>query len=325
MQTHADATAELHVRRQGTRSWPAVISLLLLLAYALWQNVWTPADLLTAFRLVTLLWLPPAALVYSFVRRECFDATEAAVLSAASGLTFTTASYFVISTFSVRFPWLLPLWPAPIIVCGVVAVLRLKAGLRRWWTSSDRFRDWGRVDWTLAALLAGSLCVTARFQRAFEPAPEVHGSRFVLNGDQTFFASIAYELQRNSPPRQHSMRAGSRDRAYHHLSHLTLALAGMASGENDLLRLHLVVVYSAMIILHALLVFCTARSLGGARPGGWESGCCSSPRFPSNRRTPRGCRCFISRCSHKRQARSSRRCSPARRCFTDWFRRTPPC
>jgi hypothetical protein len=112
-------------------------------------------------------------------------------------------------------------------------------------------------------LIIGSLAVTARYERAWSPESGGRSLRFVLNGDQTYFTSVAYELQRGNPPEQHPNRAGIAERAYHHFPHLTLAIAGVVSRQSDLLRLHLAVIYPILVAMHVLLAYSIARILGG--------------------------------------------------------------
>lgn len=263
-----------NVRVSG-RSFAAAAALLLLVAYAGFGGVWRLGDLVSALRLVALLWLPPAVLLYGVVRRECLDATEALVLSAVGGLTLATVLSFGFSTLGVAVPALQPYWPAPFVLCGVLAVLRVGKWIRASRSSRsiaesgslDARAGPGRVDWTLIALVVGSLCVTARYQRPFAAGADEGGARFVLNGDQSFFTSVAHELQRGSPPAQNPMRAGARQAAYHHLPHATLALAGSVAGEEDLLHLNLTILYSTLVALHVLLVFCMGRRLAGTGAG----------------------------------------------------------
>ncbi len=125
-----------------------------------------------------------------------------------------------------------------------------------------------RPDWALLAIMAASLCATARYQRPFEPDRPTGGVRYVLNGDQTYFVALAQELERSDPSATCSIRAGVRERPYHHLSHLTLALLAREGHATDILRLHLVTGYSVLVCLACGLTFCLTRELSGSRPAG---------------------------------------------------------
>jgi hypothetical protein len=126
----------------------------------------------------------------------------------------------------------------------------------------------GRLDWSLIALLVASLCVVARYQTAFEPTQD--GARqFVTDGDQTYYASLVYELGRHVPPLQQPIRAGNPERAYHLFPHLTTMLVGRFTGQHDVLRTHLVYEYAWRVFLLCLATFCMARVIAGSRPAGY--------------------------------------------------------
>lgn len=240
---------------------------ILLVTYVCLANVWTFADIVNGLVLLGVLWGPAGLLVYRFVRPGCADAIEASTLAACGSLTIVTAVNCLICTLSYWVQSLQILWPIFIAVCLLLAVVQLVLAGRKWRHHRECLPTWSRIPWLLIALILGSLLVTARYQRPVEKLDAGRASRFVLNGDQTFFASIAYELQRNNPPQQHPCRAGVPERAYHHFPHLTLAISGTISGQSDLLRLNLTVIYSAIVILHVLLAFCIARILGGDAAG----------------------------------------------------------
>ncbi|MCX7388979.1 MAG: hypothetical protein NTX48_20155 [Planctomycetales bacterium] len=243
-----------------------------ILAYCSVSGTWQADDVIAGFRLVGILWFPPAFLIYRWIRFTCVDSTEAWTLAAASSFTAMPAVNCFFSTIAVWWPSAELLWPATIAGCaltaGAIAVRSAWKVWRNFGTSSCR----RQLPWLLIFLIIGSLVVTARYERAW--STEAHGKslRFVLNGDQTYFTAVAYELQRSNPPAQHPTRAGVPERAYHHFPHLTLAIAGAVSGQSDLLRLSLVVIYPMLVAVHVLLAYCIARILGGANAGAF-AGC----------------------------------------------------
>lgn len=272
-----------------------LVSAILLVVYIAAGKVWGLSDVWTAVRGIALLWLPVWLFLFVTLKDECADNVENGFLSAVGSLALTTGLAFAANMASVWWSgarhatWLVPLGLFVAAVWRLVSSTALIAGSRQspaaiavpltktvnassnlnlkinQWMA--RLRFW-RPDWALLALIVASLCVTARYQRPFEPVGNRGDVRYVLNGDQTYFTSLAYELTRNCPPADCPYRSGVRERAYHSLPHLTLALFSQASGETDLLRSHLVVGYSALVVLCCGLVFCLSRELGGCRAAG---------------------------------------------------------
>ncbi len=247
--------------------WLPLLSLVLLVMLAAVGKVWSLSDVWSAVRGVTLLWFPTWFFLCVVLRRECIDEIEIAFLSAVGCVAFVSGLALLSDAAAIWWPaarhakWLVP------IALMMAAVVILK---RRGANGSETlvgFRHY-RPDWMLVALVLASLCATARYQRPFEAVGDSGDVRYLLNGDQTYFTSLAYELDRGCPPADCPYHAGVRERAYHSLPHLTLALFGQASGETDLLRSHLVVGYSVLVALCCGLVFCLSRELGGSRSAG---------------------------------------------------------
>jgi hypothetical protein len=241
------------------------ITVLFVLLYAL-SDVWALDDVLPAVRGILLLWLPVGMFLFATLRGECSDMIETLTFSAVGSLALSTALSFLTDACAVWWPlaksavWVIR---ALLLVGACIILARQMRSLPGIW--KERFR--ARPDWTLVALLVGSLCATARYQRPFEAAGQPR-QRYVLDGDQTYFTALAYELQRGSPPQDCPIRAGVPERAYHQLPHLTLALLGEAAGQSDLLRLHLTVFYSVLVVTLAAVIFCAGCALGGSRAAG---------------------------------------------------------
>ena len=87
------------------------------------------------------------------------------------------------------------------------------------------------MDWLLALLVVLSLLANSKFKRAFVKT-EDGGHQLVTDGDQTYYASIAHELGRQTPPAQQSTRAGVPDRATI-FPHVTSMLVGRFTGQYE--------------------------------------------------------------------------------------------
>ena len=267
-----DLFLQTFFRTRSKTSIGMLLCVVLILAYATVSGTWQAGDVIAGFRLVGILWLSPAFLIYRWIRCSCTDSIEALTLAAAGSFSMMTAVNCFFSTLAVWWPSAELLWPATIAGCAFSAAgiaVRSAWRVRRNAGTSRRQR---RLPWLLIFLIICSLAVTARYERAWSTEEDGKSLRFVLNGDQTYFAAVAYELQRSNPPEQHPTRAGVPERAYHHFPHLTLAIAGVVSGQSDLLRLSLVVIYPMLVAMHVLLAYCIARCLGGANAGALAGG-----------------------------------------------------
>jgi hypothetical protein len=232
--------------------------------YVLLGGVWSSVDVWSAITAGAFVWLPVGVCLFLILRSECSDALEALVLASAGAIAFSTAISFACDTLAIAWPWAKHL---PGVIRGVV--LAGACGLlfqRRREAAAALFGV--RPDWTLLALIVASLCATARFQRPFEIDQGGRGVRYILDGDQTYFAALAQELQRSNPAGTCAVRAGVSERPYHHLPHLTVALLASACDAPDVIRLHLVTGYTALVSLSCCLMFVLTRELSGSRAAG---------------------------------------------------------
>ena len=247
--------------------WLPLLSLVLLVMLAVVGKVWSLPDVWSAVRGLALLWLPTWFFLCVVLRRECIDGIETAFLSAVGSVAFVSGLALLADAAAIWWPAARHAkWLVPIALMMAAVVILKRRGANDW----EAVVGLGhcRPDWMLVALVLASLCATARYQRPFEAVGDTGDVRYLLNGDQTYFTSLAYELDRGCPPADCPYHAGVRERAYHSLPHLTLALFGQASGQTDLLRSHLVVDYSVLVVLCCGLVFCLSRELGGGRGAG---------------------------------------------------------
>ncbi len=240
----------------------------LFVAYVVFGGVWTSADIWPALRGIVLLWLPCGWLLYELLRGECRDICETLTLSAVGSMAITTGLALACDLLALQWP--VARWGLSVICGGMLtgACFMFARRIQRdGWARRHVFPT--EVNWKLLAVLLASLCATARYQRAIEPASGSDSrNRFVLHGDQMYFTALAAELQRSNPPQQSAVRAGTPERAYHNLSHLTLALIDSSSGNNNLLRSNLVFGYTILVLVCTLLMYCLAREVGGSPSAG---------------------------------------------------------
>src|SRR5204862_8186749 len=108
-----------------------------------------------------------------------------------------------------------------------------------------------------------------RYQTAYSVSPATGERTFLLDGDQTDYASLVYELARHTPPLQQSIKAGVPERAYHMFPHLTTMLVSRFTGQRDVSRAHPVYEYTIIAILMCLVFYCMLRILTRSRWGGY--------------------------------------------------------
>jgi hypothetical protein len=216
----------------------------------------------------TALWAPIGWLVFLLLHDQFSDILSRLTFSAVASYALTTLLYF---GFCVAGLWLpgcengFYVVEAGLLITAFAWAWRhgLRQGLRQLRKISNDF------DWTLASLLVASLLICLRYQKAFEWQPVYGRYLLVTNGDQAYFAAIAHELARHTPPLQQPTRAGVPDRAYHLFPHLTSMLLARYTGQLDMLRANLVYQYAILTIVMALVLFSIVRLLTGSRGAGY--------------------------------------------------------
>lgn len=177
-----------------------LLCVFLIMVYVSVSGTWQTDDVIAGLRLVGILWLPPAFLIYRWIRGTCVDSIEASTLAAASSFTAMTAVNCLFSTIAVWWPSAGLLWPATIGGCALTAAAIAVRSAWRVWRNAEISSRQRQLPWLLIFLIIGSLAVTARYERAWSTEEDGKSLRFVLNGDQTYFAAVAWELQRSNPP-----------------------------------------------------------------------------------------------------------------------------
>lgn len=211
----------------------------------------------------TALWAPMGLLLYLLLGAEIPDRTVRLTLSAAASYTLTTLAYFALAVFHLG-------------VGFFVAQVALTAGLivyavrrtRSRWMPVGHVPPWRQLDWVLVALVAVSWIVNIRYKMPFAMSP-TGDATFLLFGDHFYHTGQVYELARDVPPIQQSIRAGTPERAYHMFSHLTTMLLARLTGQGDLLRVHLAYHYTVMETGLCLLFFSIAKTLTRSNAAGY--------------------------------------------------------
>ncbi len=139
---------------------------------------------------------------------------------------------------------------------------------KQYWRGAEFRSAWRAIDWTLVLIIALSVFTTHRYKAAFDVLPD--GSRrLIVNGDATYLSSLAYELGRQTPAAQQSVRAGIKERAYHMYPHLTAMLVARYTGQPDILDSMSRYQFLVIEVLLCLILFATVRAATGSRAAGY--------------------------------------------------------
>ena len=230
--------------------------------YYLFATGWTILELPRVLIGVAALWGPATAVIYLILRTQVVDGLARFTLSAIASYALTTLAYFGASVLGVTALF----YAASIaLTVGIVAYLvRTRA-----WTQLASAPKLKSIDWILVSLIAASLTVNIRYQTAYSLSPDTGARTLLLNGDQTYYTGLVYELARHVPPLQQSTTAGIPERAYHMLPHLTTMLVAQFTGQGDVMRAHLVYEYTIIEILMCLVFYCIVKMLTRSRWGGY--------------------------------------------------------
>lgn len=210
----------------------------------------------------TCLWGPFALAIALWLRESVPDAGERLALSLAGSYASTAVVYFGLSLGGVG--WLFP-WCQAAAVAAVVACRSWRESIR---TALARCGEW-KWDWWLTALLVATLVVSVRYRVPFTVSSVDGGRHFRLYHDQTYHVAMTYELQRHIPPVQRAMAAGTPERAYHLMPHISTLLLGAYGDQPDLLRTQTTWSFVAMTVMLCLCLHYTIRAVTGSSPAGW--------------------------------------------------------
>ena len=186
-----------------------------------------------------LLWLPLGGTIFALLRSEVPDSIVRSTISAIASYSLTTLAYFAFSVLKVPIFFYLLLGAA----LAFVAVELFRKILRSWPLGFPP-----ASSWVLPIIISGSLIVTIPYKKLFEttydPSTNETSHTYRLAGDHMMHASIAYELDRNTPNTQSPFWAGLPDRAYHNFPHITtMLLARFTRTEGHATRSHRISLY----------------------------------------------------------------------------------
>ena len=211
-----------------------------------------------------LLWFPLGGMIFALLRSEVPDLIVRFTISAIASYSLTTLAYFAFSVLKVPIFFYLLLGAA--LAFGAVKLFRKI--LRSWPLGFPP-----ASTWILPIIISGSLIVTIPYKKLFEttydPSTNETSHTYRLAGDHMMHASIAYELDRNTPNTQSPFWAGLADRAYHNFPHITTMLLARFTQQREMLRAHIVYHYTIIECLFCLALFSLAKILTGSRIAGY--------------------------------------------------------
>ncbi len=240
------------------------------LLYYLFSMQWTPYEFGRTLVGLVALWLPVGSVVYLLLsRKETLSSLNRFVFSLIASYSLTTLFFFGFSVMQ-----LTPLFYLGQILLTVGVMIFLVRrnqpfDLKKVVDPAKLKARVTQVDLILAGLIVLSLLAAIRYQEPYQIDPQTGDRTFVLMGDQTYFTSLAYELDRNVPPVQQPVKAGVAERAYHLFPHLTDMLIARYTGQGDFMRAHTAYHYTIIAILLCLATFCIVKTLTRSRWGGY--------------------------------------------------------
>jgi hypothetical protein len=226
-----------------------------------WRLEWTVPEFARFIVAAVALWLP-GTLVISYLTRNVIQPSGVRVIFSIGGAYgLTTPLYYV-----ARLANLEAVFWGTLIGIGIVFAIG-------WWRQRQHIRLPSlalltSIDWLLLCIIALSLLVNLRYEIGFRDDAQGN-SVFELYEDHPYHTGLVYELERHTPPLQESMRAGTPERAYHILPHVTTLLLKIVSGQPDALRVHLVYHYFILQVWTVLLFYALGRLLTGRKTGGY--------------------------------------------------------
>jgi hypothetical protein len=251
-------------------SQPGLIAISVIgLCYYLIVLDWNLLEVIQVILGLMVLWGPLTGWGYFLLRKQVTDSIVRFTLSIIAAYALTTLAYFVFSVIQLTFLFYIVLGG---LAVGLLLYLIWKSkrkisDIKNWAGFSPR--NWLQLNWLLVMLIVVSLVINIQYEKAYKVDSLTGNRTFILCYDQTYFVSQAYELDRNVPPLQQSVRAGLPERAYHMFPHLTTMLIGRFTGQADLMRAHLIYHYSLLVILMCLVFYSIVKTLCHSRWAGY--------------------------------------------------------
>jgi hypothetical protein len=231
----------------------ALVNLGLLLIY-FYRLDWTPLEIVRFTVGVALLWGPLAAACFAALHSAGVDGVVRVSFSLVASYCLTTLLYFVCAFFGAA--WLFYLALASTGLASAYAAWR--AGWRMPSLNAA-------VHWPLVTIIAASLVTLVPFSQPLvvDPASGARIDRALP--DHYYHTGLAAELKRQVPPSQATLRAGTPERAYHMFPHLTTMLIAKFTGQQRMLRAHIVYHYAAITVLICVALYSIGWMLSRSR------------------------------------------------------------
>lgn len=212
------------------------------------------------------LWLPLGGAAWWLLRDRCSDRLTQFTLSAVVAYALTPPLYMLFGVCNLYCPGAQHLFYVlqGVLLLGWLAAAWRSGSLRQLTHVRSGWQQW---DWTLIALVACSLLVTPRYKDVYQPLPG-NAVRVIGHGDATYLTSLAYELGRETPAVQQSVRSGLKERAYHMYPHLTAMLVARFTGQDDIYLALAHYNFTIVEVLLCLIFFCLVRRVTGSRTAG---------------------------------------------------------
>jgi hypothetical protein len=244
---------------QAAWIFPAVVNLALVVYY-LWSLAWTPLELVRFLGGLFVLWAPCAFLLFLEFRNAIGITLIRGCLSALASYALTTLLYFGFASLRVQALFYVALMAmAARVTYLVVTRPELRPNLRQL-----------RVDWVLTTIVTASLVVMIPFSWSMKIDSD-GVRRDHAYADQYYHTGLASELLRHVPPSQATIRAGTPERAYHMFPHLTTMLIARFTGQEHVLRAHIVYHYAVDTVLICLALYAIGVLITGDRVGGYAA------------------------------------------------------
>ena len=167
---------------------------------------------------IVLLWGPLGILIYLLLVHEVEDRLARFTVSTIGSYTLTTFAWMVFAELHLdAFFYIGQLIIG--VCCGVWVIQH-----RSWRSLGSMLNTSWRHTAILLFVLAGSLVCSIEYDKAIYKLPGDRGVVFALANDVLYAVGQSYGLAQHIPLQQSPIRAGTPERAYHFLSHITTML-----------------------------------------------------------------------------------------------------
>lgn len=241
----------------------AIVFVVVCLVYLGLKLEWTFLESLRFILGIVLLWGPFALLCFAVLEDRIEETDVRLCLSLVASYTLSTAIYFVCSVLGLRSGFFI-LQGVAVLVAAIM-IWRRSRPMSLFTLVKRSFHP----NWLLLLILSASLVVNIHYQIPFEVQPDSGNWVYKIFGDHLYESGLSAELERHVPPLQSIEVGGLPERAYHMFPHLTTALIALYSGQDDMLRVHIVYHYIAIELLLCLVPYALGKVLTRSNVGGY--------------------------------------------------------